>query len=139
MEDGRVEVEGRAKQTANNGFTYPLTSRNTIAHRTELRFSGGVRFIGHAGMLDVPIRDPIIFIDDGLCRLEIADPDDTQVRLQFASGNLVSDAPALRVDWTLDDPGSELFFYRYPSGFTIDSTIIRVDGLGTACRSPTHA
>ncbi|ALU73704.1 hypothetical protein H351_30895 (plasmid) [Rhodococcus erythropolis R138] len=138
MADGHVEVEGRAKQTSNNVFVYPLTSLTTIENHTELRFSGGVRFMGHAGMLDLPVRDPIIFIVNGLCRLEIADPDDTNARLQFASGHLVSDATTLCVDWTLDEPGSELFFYRYPSGFPIDPTIISVDGPGTTGRSSPH-
>ena len=97
---------------------------------TSYSFSGTVRSLGHSGMLNFPISDPEVVIQDGWCALRIPDPDDGTC-LVFASGHAEEADGVVAAALALEEAGSELFFYRYPTGWPLEPLRFRVEAEGT--------
>jgi 3-phenylpropionate/trans-cinnamate dioxygenase ferredoxin reductase component len=120
MADGVVRTEQGARESAEGAFVFPLRTVRTGPESMSYVFAGTVGFRGHGGMLDLPIGDIEVRVRDGVCQIEIADPDEPDVRLLFASGRAQVDGTAMSISASLTEEGSELFFYRYRTGYELE-------------------
>lgn len=113
MPDGSVELADGASEAA-GAFRFPAD----VASGDPLAFRGAVRLTGHGGMMRVTIADPsIVQTADGWA-LEIADPDDAELRLRFAT---IARFDGDRATGTaLTEDGADLFFGPYAQGTPLD-------------------
>jgi hypothetical protein len=122
MRDGQVHLEGGAAELEQGVFSFPLQDTRDDDGGTVHTFAGTVRFSGHGGMLNLPIGGLQVRLGPGgSCQVSIADPDAPLVRLLFATASAESDGDALQLTTALAEDGSELYFYRYPRGFALDT------------------
>jgi hypothetical protein len=130
MSDGRVYLEDGVEEVSDGVFAYPLVGSGKQATDTVHMFGGTVRFTGHAGMLNLPLGALEIHLSEGdLCRIFIADPDEPQTRLLFATGTVSSADNSIRLAPVLEEDGSELYFYRYKAGLELEpAQIVFGDG-----------
>ncbi|XPP27118.1 MAG: HtaA domain-containing protein [Leucobacter sp.] len=128
MGDGRVLCENDASELEDGSFSFPSERVLERAIDTVFSFSGTVRFVGHAGMLNLPVSAPEVTVAGDRCTLTIPDPDDGS-RLVFATGGLSrgENTRVLCAELILEEDGSELFFYRYPAGFPLAPLRINLD------------
>jgi hypothetical protein len=120
MADGRILLEDGVVAAAHDAFEFPLVALRERADGVVYSFRGAVRFVGHGGLLNLPIRELEIHVGSTRASVEISDPDDSAIRLVFASGPVDADGPAIRIEPVLEEDGTELFFYKYPRGLTLD-------------------
>ena len=114
MSDGRVEVADGATE-AGDGFRFEALG--------PLAFRGAVTLHGHGGMLHLRIADPAIARTADGWVLEIADPDDPDIRLPFAT--IAAFDGELATGTALTEDGADLFFGPYRAGTPVDDP--RVD------------
>jgi hypothetical protein len=129
MRDGQVHLEDGAEELRSGVFRFPLLDTRVDADGcTVATFCGRVRFSGHGGMLNLPLGGIQVRLGSGgSCQVSISDPDEPLVRLLFATASADSDGDALKLSAALAEDGSELFFYRYPRGFALDSARVVLD------------
>jgi Htaa len=119
---GSVELLGAASWTAEGAIVFPY---DAIEPEGTLRFSGGVRFVAHGGMLDVAVDDVRLELSGVSFEITIAgdSPDDRFALAAGATSGLLAGAP---IDVRLTDDGSDLFFRRYPEGYDLDPLRLRL-------------
>ena len=121
MIDGRIVLEGGAGEPADGVFAFPLVQAVNVDAETNYAFDGTVRFTGHGGMLNLPLGGFEIRVSkSGDCQVTIADPDEPHVRLLFATATATHEPDSIGLIPSLTEDGSELYFYRYPAGFTLE-------------------
>lgn len=123
--EGRVFVADGARESADGGFVFPLRAVEERDGARRYAFDGLVRFVAHGGVLNLPIGSVEVHVTGGDGRVEIADPDEPDVRLVFARGAVIRDGQDLELEPRIEEDGSELFFYRYPVGMALDPLRIR--------------
>lgn len=110
MADGRVEVADGATADG-DAFVFEGADASLV-------FRGSVALTGHGGMLRVTIADPAVVEAAGGWVLEIADPDDPDARLRFATIAAFDGTTASGT--ALTEEGADLFFGPYTTGTPID-------------------
>ncbi len=128
MPDGEALVEDGATLTHEGGLLF--------SRYGDLSFRGTVTLVGHNGMMRVVLRDPQIERDGESWILSIADPDESDGRLRFATvGSFdINSGRGTRVALTAD--GADLFFGPYIEGTPLDDLVITTCRWGTLGRNP---
>ncbi|WP_306232071.1 HtaA domain-containing protein [Agrococcus beijingensis] len=117
MADGRVEATGGA-EVVDDGFRFPRGEGDD-----PLAFRGSVALTGHGGMLRVVIADPALRETAGGWAIEIADPDEPEVRLRFATLQAFDGERATGTALTAE--GADLFFFGpYAQGTPLDDPVV---------------
>jgi hypothetical protein len=116
LPDGSVELLGSAARTGNGGILFPLAETDGDG---VLRFFGGIRFVGHGGMLDVTIAGLRLEFSAGSFELTV-EGDTIDDRFSLASGETKDLLAGVATDVQLTEDGSDLFFRRYPTGQALD-------------------
>jgi hypothetical protein len=124
LADGSVELLGSASWTPRRAISFAVDSTEEDG---TVRSSGGVRFVGHGGMLDVTIAELWLRVSDASFEITIAgdSPDD---RFSLAVGALADLLAGKPTDLQLTEDGSDLFFQRYPAGHALDPIVLRTVG-----------
>ncbi|MBD3781051.1 MAG: HtaA domain-containing protein [Micrococcales bacterium] len=110
-------------------------------------WSGGVRFVGHGGELDLTFASPEVRVtgaDTAELRVTVTTPEGSQrvrlATLDLAAGTAGSDASRLAwtgVPATLTAAGSEAFAGFYPAGAALDPVSFTLPlGAATSCGTP---
>ncbi|KRB81413.1 hypothetical protein ASE00_15670 [Sphingomonas sp. Root710] len=133
LPDGRAALRDPIKASQRTGLVFPLADGGNFdggSGTGVLRFSGGIGFTGHFGMLRVDIADPWLRIDGDTGILSIAAGADK--RLDLASFRLAWDDAAHRdargEALALTAAGAELFGSAYGEGTELDSFILHLIG-----------
>jgi Htaa len=114
--DGSVELLGPASWTDHATVAFPFDGTDEGG---ALRFSGGVRFVGHGGMLDVSVAELRLQISDPSFEITIVG-DSPEDRFSLAVGAIAALRAGAPTALRLTEDGSDLFFRRYPSGHDLD-------------------
>lgn len=118
MGDGAILLEGGASEIGPALYAFPQRNIDDRGDARVYSFAGTVRFVGHSGMLNLPVTDPELIVRGDRCELRVSDPDDAS-HLLFATGRVAASTEGLVAEPFLEEDGSELFFYRYPIGFPL--------------------
>lgn len=135
MPDGAIDEIGAAV-LADGVVRFPAAEGDDAGASAPLRFAGGIRCTGHAGMLDLAIADPWLEEGPGGRELSIADPYAPGARVALATvadliaGTVAGPAgapptPARRgTGLALTAAGADLFFGPYEAGTPLDDFVI---------------
>lgn len=126
MEDGTITLTDGATESA-AGFRYP--SDTGVAENEDVRrFTGHVRMTGHGGLLRLSFTDPWLTPGESGWMLSFADPDEADIRLDFATVASLDDAGGALIGTgvALTAEGADLFFGPYREGTPLDD--LRLEG-----------
>jgi len=124
LADGSIDLSDDATTTADGLFCFPFLGGYEGAGGQWLCFGGGVRFLGHGGLLEVPLRNLRVHVvrDEATLFTEQSDGS------LFPLGALTLPEPTLSDDalvWeaasvVLSEAGGRFFGSQYPAGTVMD-------------------
>jgi hypothetical protein len=96
--------------------------------RAEITFSGGVRFLGHAGMIDLRIGELQIVLDSGVGILRTSSPEGIRdlAEVRVAHAQIVDGVTTLSMQSRLAAGAEDLFNEVYAAATPFDDIEIRV-------------
>ncbi|WP_350351674.1 HtaA domain-containing protein [Microbacterium sp. A8/3-1] len=121
---GHIESRDGAERDGRSVFWFPSVDAvdDADSRIDVLRFAGSVEFVGHHGMLSLPIRDPWLESRRSGYVLSIVDPDDRAARVDFVTVGHIGTGPTGiiggRVALTAD--GADLILGPYEEGTEFD-------------------
>lgn len=106
MSDGRMSARDGAEMLSTGEVFFPVD----VATSKELRCTGILEFMGHQGMLAVPIEEPWLQRRAGQWHLSIIDPFDRNARMSFVDVALNHESIGTT---RLTEAGTDVFMGNY--------------------------
>lgn len=125
MSDGQMHALRGAEKLETGETFFPIDDHLTTPG--ELRFTGGLQFVGHHGMLAVSIQDPWLRFTGDAATLTIIDPFEEGSRMRIVAVDLHDDGTG--TTW-LTEEGTDLFMGNYQADIAFDP--IRIVWVGKA-------